>query len=54
MADPKTDEDRPNPSTAPGSQPAGLEAPQPPSADPTKKTSHTSDPQADDPGNGAD
>jgi hypothetical protein len=38
----------------PGSQPGGLEAPLPPSADPTKKTTHTSDPQADDPGNGAD
>lgn len=32
----------------------GLEAPLHPSADPTKKTTHTSDPTADDPGNGAD
>jgi hypothetical protein len=46
---------RPGQATAPGgSQPAGLEAPPPPSADPTRKTDHTSDPQADDPGNGAD
>lgn len=40
--------------TQPGSQPGGLEAPQAPSADPTRKTTHTSDPEADDPGNGAD
>jgi hypothetical protein len=40
--------------TRPGSEPGGLEAPLAPSADPTKKTTHTTDPQADDPGNGAD
>ncbi|USQ95328.1 hypothetical protein [Caulobacter sp. RL271] len=33
---------------------AGLEAPPPPAADPNKKTDATSDPTADDPGNGAD
>jgi len=44
---------RPDPTPA-SPRPAGLEAPPPPSADPTKKTDHTSDPQADDPGNGAD
>ena len=33
---------------------AGLEAPPPPAADPNKKTGATSDPTADDPGNGAD
>lgn len=38
----------------PPTQPAGLEAPLHPSADPTKKTTQTSDPTADDPGNGAD
>jgi hypothetical protein len=38
----------------PPPQPAGLEAPLHPSADPTKKTTQTSDPTADDPGNGAD
>jgi hypothetical protein len=38
----------------PNSPPAGLEAPLHPSADPTKKTTQTSDPTADDPGNGAD
>lgn len=45
---------QPDPATPTSPQPAGLEAPPPPSADPTKKTSYTSDPQADDPGNGAD
>ena len=40
--------------TQPGSYPGGLEAPLAPSADPTRKTTHTSDPEADDPGNGAD
>jgi len=38
----------------PPAHPAGLEAPPHPSADPTKKTTQTSDPTADDPGNGAD
>lgn len=33
---------------------AGLEAPPPPTLDPNKKTDATSDPTADDPGNGAD
>jgi hypothetical protein len=33
---------------------AGLEAPPPPAADPTRKTTETTDPNADDPGNGAD
>lgn len=33
---------------------AGLEAPPPPAADPNKKTDATTDPTADDPGNGAD
>ncbi len=33
---------------------AGLEAPLPPAADPTRKTRETTDPAADDPGNGAD
>jgi hypothetical protein len=33
---------------------AGLEAPPPPAADPTRKTTETTDPKADDPGNGAD
>ncbi len=35
-------------------QPGGLEAPLAPSADPTKKTAYTHDPDATDPGNGAD
>jgi len=35
-------------------QPAGQEAPPPPAQDPTRKTDNTSDPTADDPGNGAD
>jgi hypothetical protein len=35
-------------------RPAGQEAPPHPALDPTKKTTHTSDPTADDPGNGAD
>jgi hypothetical protein len=38
----------------PAQRPGGLEAPLAPSADPTRKTDHTFDPQADDPGNGAD
>jgi hypothetical protein len=38
----------------PASRPGGLEAPLPPAADPTRKTNETSDPAADDPGNGAD
>jgi len=33
---------------------AGLEAPPPPAADPNRKTDATTDPTADDPGNGAD
>lgn len=33
---------------------AGLEAPPPPALDPNRKTGATSDPTADDPGNGAD
>jgi hypothetical protein len=33
---------------------AGLEAPPAPALDPNKKTDATSDPAADDPGNGAD
>jgi hypothetical protein len=48
---------KPNDSQPPQPQtprPAGLEAPPPPSADPTQKTENTSDPQAGDPGNGAD
>jgi hypothetical protein len=36
------------------SRDAGLEAPPPPAADPTRKTQETTDPAADDPGNGAD
>ena len=47
-------QDAPPPPTLPPVHPAGLEAPPHPSADPTKKTAHTSDPTADDPGNGAD
>jgi hypothetical protein len=39
--------------TSPANE-AGLEAPPPPAADPTNKTDATSDPTADDPGNGAD
>jgi hypothetical protein len=35
-------------------RPAGQEAPPHPALDPTKKTDATSDPTADDPGNGAD
>lgn len=38
----------------PSQEPGGLEAPLAPSADPTRKTSNTSDPEATDPGNGAD
>ncbi len=34
--------------------PAGLEAPPHPAQDSTRKTDATSDPTADDPGNGAD
>lgn len=40
--------------TPPPPSDAGLEAPPPPALDPTRKTTHTSDPTADDPGNGAD
>ena len=40
--------------TTPEPADAGLEAPQHPAADPTRKTSETSDPTAADPGNGAD
>lgn len=36
------------------SREAGLEAPPHPALDPTRKTEETSDPTADDPGNGAD
>jgi hypothetical protein len=43
----------PEPQVEP-SQEAGLEAPPHPALDPTKKTDETSDPTADDPGNGAD
>lgn len=39
---------------APTPNDAGLEAPQHPALDPTRKTTETSDPTADDPGNGAD
>jgi hypothetical protein len=39
---------------SPKPQPAGQEAPPPPALDPTRKTEQTSDPTADDPGNGAD
>lgn len=42
------------PPRPPPSEPGGLEAPLAPSADPTRKTSNTSDPEATDPGNGAD
>jgi hypothetical protein len=45
----------PDPSSSPApSQPAGLEAPLTSTADPAKKTSYTHDPDATDPGNGAD
>jgi len=48
-------EQRPDPAPATESpRPSGLEAPHPPSADPNQKTEFTFDPQADDPGNGAD
>jgi hypothetical protein len=39
--------------TAAGPRPAGLEAPHP-AQDPNQRTDATSDPTADDPGNGAD
>ncbi|MDG2528066.1 hypothetical protein [Caulobacter endophyticus] len=38
----------------PAGEDAGLEAPPPPALDPNRKTDATSDPSADDPGNGAD
>jgi hypothetical protein len=40
--------------TPTGPHPAGQEAPPHPALDPTKKTGATTDPTADDPGNGAD
>lgn len=46
MSDPRPHEAEP--------RPAGQEAPPHPALDPTRKTEHTSDPTADDPGNGAD
>ena len=39
---------------APSANEAGLEAPPTPAQDPTRKTDETTDPSADDPGNGAD
>ncbi len=46
MNDPEDDKAEP--------RPVGLEVPPPAATDPTQKTEHTSDPTADDPGNGAD
>ena len=55
MADSKPPQSTPGSSPRPPSpQPGGLEAPLAPTADPTKKTSYTHDPDATDPGNGAD
>jgi hypothetical protein len=51
--DPPARETGPKTSPAPA-QDAGLEAPLTPTADPTRKTSSTHDPDATDPGNGAD
>jgi hypothetical protein len=51
--EPPSRESVPKPSPAPA-QDAGLEAPLAPTADPTRKTSYTHDPDATDPGNGAD
>jgi hypothetical protein len=46
--------DNATPSQAPTDNDAGLEAPPPPALDPNRKTDATTDPSADDPGNGAD
>lgn len=46
--------DHPEPGSKPADKDAGLEAPPPPALDPNRKTNATTDPTADDPGNGAD